>query len=163
MEIKQLISEKNKLEKMKISAEDKFFGDLISTNDYQAANSRYLKQIEDLNYKISILKDLDKGFEDKLDFTANFLTNLPQYFESSDAEIQKKLLGSIFTEKLVFDGNKYRTPFVNPAINILCNKNKGYRGKIKKADLQFEDQPHSVTCLGFEPRTPSLKGMCSAS
>ena len=40
----------------------------------------------------------------------SLLSHLPEYFQEASLEIRRKLLGSIFPLKLIFDAGKYRTP-----------------------------------------------------
>ena len=48
-----------------------------------------------------------------LDLAANTLTRLDEIYNKVDAETKRKLVGSIYAEKLCYDGNKYRTANTN--------------------------------------------------
>ncbi len=60
---------------------------------------------------------------------------------------------------MMFEPNKHQ--------NTLLSGNSGAkkidRNIIKQKSLENQGFKECVTCLGFEPRTPSLKGMCSTS
>ncbi len=66
-------------------------------------------------------------------------------------------MGSIFPEKLIFNGNQYRTARVNEAVKLIYNVGKGFNeNKNGQTDENF-DLSTQVIPLGFEPRTPTLK------
>ena len=46
----------------------------------------------------------------------NFITNLPERLTDWDFKEKQKIIGSIFPEKLQFDGKKVRTAFFNEAL-----------------------------------------------
>ena len=46
----------------------------------------------------------------------NFITNLPERLTDSEFKEKQKIIGSIFPEKLQFDGKKVRTAFFNEAL-----------------------------------------------
>jgi site-specific DNA recombinase len=47
------------------------------------------------------------------------LGNLDFYYEEAPLEVKRKLIGSIFTEKLVFVNGNYRTTKMNPAVELI--------------------------------------------
>lgn len=64
-------------------------------------------------------------------------------------------------KKLQYSNNIYQTTKINDFENMILSDNSLYRDKIKKLTSISESQPHQVIPLGLEPRTPSLKVMCS--
>ena len=78
-----------------------------------------------------------------------------------DVETKYYLIGLIFPEKLQFQKNKYQTTKINEFVNTILSDNTGYRDKIKQLTSISESQSQLVIPLGLEPRTPSLKVMCS--
>ena len=69
----------------------------------------------------------------------------------------------MFPEKLTFDGFQHRTTRVNDALTLILLIGKQMQGIKKGTNPLNSDLSHQVTQLGFEPRTPSLKGMCSTN
>ena len=47
------------------------------------------------------------------------------------------MLGSIFREKLRFDGNEYRTPRLNEAAQLICQSNNKLRVNKNGKDVDF--------------------------
>ena len=64
----------------------------------------------------------------------NFITNLPERITDSDFKEKQKIIGSIFPEKLQFDGEKVRTAFLNEALFHFLSIDKGC-SIIKKGQL----------------------------
>lgn len=60
------------------------------------------------------------------------LENLDQMFYESDNEGKKMILGSLFTEKLIFGNEMCRTTEVNEVIRILTRNGKGLESTDKK-------------------------------
>ena len=91
------------------------------------------------------------------------LSELGSHYEKADADKKLKLLGSIFPEMIEFDGEKCRTPSINEGLALCLNADKGLSKK-RKGTLhnKLEVSPW-VTRLGLEPRTLSLKGICSTN
>jgi site-specific DNA recombinase len=49
----------------------------------------------------------------------SLLGNLDLYYQQSSSYVRKKLLGSIFTGKLVFENGNYRTTGLNEAVALI--------------------------------------------
>jgi site-specific DNA recombinase len=65
----------------------------------------------------------------------SIVSRLGHYFEDAAFDIKRKIIGSIFPEKLTFDGEKYRTTEINEVISLLTNDYRALQGiEIKKAD-----------------------------
>jgi hypothetical protein len=67
----------------------------------------------------------------------------------------KKIIGSIFPKKLIFENKKYRTKKINSATSVLHRERMGRNAKKHTlSDVLFRE----VTPFGFEPKTLSLEG-----
>ena len=83
----------------------------------------------------------------------NFITNLPERLTDSEFKEKQKIIGSIFPEKLQFDGKKVRTAFFNEALFHLISIEKGC-SIIKKGQLNKNIKlSYKAPPLGLEPRT----------
>ena len=66
-------------------------------------------------------------------------------YKTSNVQIKQKLLSSIFKEKLVFEGDKYRTLKFNKGIElIIMNINKLEEAKNKNGRQSFDHLPLST-------------------
>ncbi|MFM1913312.1 MAG: hypothetical protein RIR51_1150, partial [Bacteroidota bacterium] len=84
-------------------------------------------------------------------FLFSFVSAFSYAYEKADTKLKRKLLSSIFEEKLVFENENYRTPKFNPAFNEIYTNMKKIEGfEIKKGDT-FESISRGVEGKGFEP------------
>jgi hypothetical protein len=51
---------------------------------------------------------------------------MDQLYENSDNEVKRQIIGSIFLEKMVFDGQSYRTTRVNEAVRLIWAMGAGF-------------------------------------
>ena len=88
-----------------------------------------------------------------LDYNVNLIKDLDWFYSISDVYDKQLLLGSIFSEKLVFDKGKYRTMKPNSVIALLLNVRDDFeeikREKVGKKTNLSNYAPQ----LGLEPRT----------
>jgi hypothetical protein len=64
-----------------------------------------------------------------------------EYYRKADRNTKKKILGCIFTEKLIIEkGRVANTPFTIP-VQVLLNTVKGFQGSIKKKEVDFDLLP----------------------
>lgn len=111
------------------------------------------KKINDLNAELSVTKSLDKNLEEYLKLGISFLHGIDKLYKTSPANIKKKIIGSIFPEKLVFSKNKYRTEYLNEFIAIILSKHKPFRLLKIKTPYQNGKVSTKAPPLGLEPRT----------
>lgn len=149
------------LETKLITLQDKWLDGKTNDSDYHSMKERIEKQIRDLKFEQEQILSIDTNFNSKLDFGLNLLSNLDKFFDLMDVETKYYLIGLIFPEKLQFQKNQYQTTKINEFVNTILSDNAGYRAKIKRLTSISESQSHIVIPLGLEPRTPSLKVMCS--
>ena len=69
----------------------------------------------------------------------------------------------MFPEFLEFDETRHRTPKIKPASMHIYESTNKLQSKKNGANLLFSDLPQEVTRLGLEPRTPTLKVLCSTN
>ena len=83
---------------------------------------------------------------------------LGNLYKTSNVQIKQKLLSSIFKEKLVFEGDKYRSLKFNKGIElIIININKLEKAKNKNGRQSFDHLPLS-TLGGNRTHTPERTG-----
>lgn len=76
-----------------------------------------------------------------------------------DTAKKRRLIGSIFPEKMTFDGKNFRTTRMNEAVELIFNVGKGLR-KIKSGQNDEEiDLSTYVARPGFEPRHTEPKSV----
>jgi len=85
------------------------------------------------------------------------LTNLDELYERADIKGKREIIGSIYPEKLVFDGFNYRTARLNEAVELIYKLGEGFNNdKSGQIESNF-DLSTSVNRIGFEPMTLPMK------
>ncbi len=79
------------------------------------------------------------------------LKDLAWYFQEAGLEVKRKLLGSIFTAKLIFQDGKYRTDGFNPALAIILQKTKNIQKEKTGNIVISENVTGYVPRRGLEP------------
>ena len=116
----------------------------MEADSYKRLKKQILEAMENAQRQLQKLETMDTSFEKYCRFGMNIFTDLDYYFDEASLEIKRKLLGSIFPAKLIFQDGKYRTNGLNPALAIILQKTKDY--KMKK--------PETLSFLKMSP------GMC---
>lgn len=100
---------------------------------------RYESEIKDLFDKVEMLKTANRGnIEPKLNYAMSLINNLDKYILDAPLEVKIKLLGSIFDEKIEFDGNSYRTHNYNKVLDLIYKQTKELRGgETQKREADF--------------------------
>ena len=93
--------------------------------------------------------DSKSNFQKYLDFSFALLANIDRYLDEASLEIKQKMLGSIFPEKLIFEGNKCRTARPTPLLNLLT-MNINELGEIKKDFPETSSEKSSGVTLDPE-------------
>jgi hypothetical protein len=75
------------------------------------------------------LEATDTAFQKYCHYGMNLITHLDTYFQEAPIEVKRKMLGSIFIEKLTYEEGKYRTNGLNPALTIILQKSKGLQNE----------------------------------
>ncbi len=123
----------------------------ITAEDYKIMKKEIDETLQRLNVEHHKshreIVDLDK----KLDHMIRTLSNLVNLYEQGDVEIKRKLIGSIFPNKMVYEKNSVRTVELNPAVELIFSNVKRSRGRKKRKHTDFGVLSHRVEPEGFEP------------
>ena len=130
----------------------------IEPGEYRSIKSDYEMKITGFESKLYELSKESSNIEPLLNKALKTLTNLDELYERADNKGKRKIIGSIYPEKLVFDGFNYRTARFNEAVELIYKLVDGFsENKNGQTESNF-DLSTSVTWIGFEPMTPSLEG-----
>ena len=81
------------------------------------------------------------------------MENIENLYTNAAIEDKRRLIGSIFQNKIHFENKRVRTANVNPILNEISSVYRAYGG-IKKWDKSKKiELSHRVTAKGFEPPT----------
>ena len=134
---------------------DLYYDGQIDRVEKEQSLERINKQIDSLNEQIKVLRlSKDMKVQDKLDYSINIIGNLGEFFRTAKPEVKILLLGSIFPEKIEFDGKNYRTRSYNKLLDAIYQEtNRLYGCENKKSSEKSEDSD-CVPGAGVEPAHP---------
>ena len=155
-EIRKLKRKKTEKETNMDNLTEKYISDSIDQSSYERLKMKYNKELQELSIQIGDLSNHHKGLDEFIDFGVKLLVNLNIFYKNSSTEIKRKIIGSIFSEKLVFDKNEYRTAKLNEGVALIFNYNKALDGSVNKKRPTISSGSYSVAGTGLEPVTFGL-------
>ena len=150
-ELRKMQDEVSSLEKRLNNIEDKFLDGDIDKDTFHRMKSRTEKDIVTLNNKIETLQSNKKSLAPQLNYSFSLLKNLDRVLLEAPVETKIKMLGSMFPEKIEFDGTKYRTASYNSVLNLIYQNAKVLQREGKEKSGLSEENPDSVPRAGVEP------------
>ena len=144
-----------------VKARNKLVDDELDAVDYKAIKTECETKIAQLESRLLNTHSQDTNIESLLRKVFENLAHLDELWQESTAERKRLIIGSIFPEKLVFDGNTFQTARLNEGARLIYTLNKGLdeNKNGQREDLSTLSIP--VTRIGFKPMTPNLEGLCS--
>ncbi len=162
-EVKQVSVQLDEVNKRLSKARDLLLTGDLDADDYRTIKSESEEKIHRLEAKLTASVTETTDIEPLLNKAISNISQLDVLYTSGSITQKRKIIGSMFPEKLIFDKLQYRTPRVNEAINIMCLIDTQIGSKKNGTSLDLLDLSQQVNWLGLEPRTPSLKVMCSTN
>jgi hypothetical protein len=102
----------------------------IEPGKYREIKNEQEEEIAKPERKLVELETMDSDLSDQIRFCFDFLETLPKYYQEADLKAKQHILGSILSEKLVFEENSYRTIKFKAIISLVCRPGKAFtRGK----------------------------------
>ena len=135
----------------------------LDDEDYIFIKNSTQKRIEQLEFDLGQLSDQNAELHKLLKSELIKLVSLDRWYIEGTMEQKRQIIGSMFPENLHFDGTQHRTTRVNAAVLLIYKKMSEIQGKKNGTSLSFLDLSQDVTRLGLEPRTPTLKVLCSTN
>src|SRR5690606_35937290 len=114
-EKKQMAQEIDKLNARLSVARNKLLSEIIDDDEYLEIKDECKKRIERLEEQLS--KDGSDAkkinVEKSLDRALKYIGSIPKLYSDGEINTKRAIIGSIFPEKLEFDGKTYRTSRMN--------------------------------------------------
>ena len=149
--VEDLQKEVRRVEHMLNTLDDKLLSGTISDANYNRISQRYEKQLNELKQQIEVMKNPNRAnIEPKLSYSISLLDNMEGFFRDAPVKVKIKLLGSIFPEKIEFDGKNYRTNGYNKVLDLIYQQTKELREPKKVDGERFSSFPASVPRAAFE-------------
>ncbi|MFC0345370.1 hypothetical protein [Epilithonimonas hispanica] len=117
-----------------------FIEDKLDEEDFRSIKMKYKGEIENLTFKLNSLKisSENENVEQKIDQALNAITNISERYKNAYTLDKRAIVGLIYSEKLILDGENFQTTKINSLANsiLLIKKelgNKKNRQKSKKS------------------------------
>ncbi len=155
--VNSLKTQKKSIEEMLDKLTERYISDdSIDKASYERLKTRYSGEIADITLQLAEAAIMFKDVEKFIEFGLQLLTSLDMFYKNVPTEIKRKIIRSIFSEKLVFEENEYRTPKFNEAVALIVNRHKGLQEVVNKKGDSFSRISYSVARTGLEPMTFGL-------
>ncbi len=148
--IKKLINDKND---SLTSLDEKYLNNKIEAEDYNRIARKIKDDINKSNEELYNLNQIASDVTNHLKYGISLLSSLAFYYKNAPLEIKHQITGSIFPEKLIFNGKKYRTTKENLVINLLCSDSTSYKEPIMKKAIIADGLSSLAPPSGLEPET----------
>ncbi|MDG2086519.1 MAG: recombinase family protein, partial [Flavobacteriales bacterium] len=121
---------------------NKYLDEIIDDETFKAKNKELSDEIDKLNYERGQINNYEKDSMEFIQFGVHIIKNIGTFFEKATINTKQKLISSIFKEKLVFNGERYRTPILNKGIELICQSISILEGlENKSRRLSFNNLP----------------------
>jgi site-specific DNA recombinase len=128
----------------------------LEKDSYQRVKASTKDEIQRLHAQITRLTSTDTNFMKYCRYGMTLLGNLDFHYQQSSPHVRKKLLGSIFTGKLVFENGNYRTTGLNEAVAFIGLFLKDLQNK-KAERLDISDKTFgNVPAAGLRDHPPGF-------
>jgi site-specific DNA recombinase len=160
--IERITALNNKITK----ARELLLNDELDATDFKAVKVEAEREITILEAKISELQTAKMTIaevERTLDGALEKLTSIDIIYSNSDHYAKRKLIGSIYPEKFTIEDIDFRTAKRSEVFDYIYLINSKLQSNKNGTNEVFSRLSRKVIPLGFEPRTPTLKVLCSTS
>ena len=139
-----------KVESQLESATMKYIDGKLSDENYNKVERTLENRKGELEVQLNNLNKFKPEFETYVSNSTLLISDLSNYYQNNDTESKKKIIGSIFPEKIYFENNEYRTTKINEIIELLSNDSKGLNENCRTKKVQ---QSTFAPESGLEPET----------
>ncbi|HEV8084569.1 MAG TPA: hypothetical protein VGP55_15290 [Chitinophagaceae bacterium] len=104
----------------------KYLDEILSDKQFKEMISKLEEQQSDLIMKHATLKQMPTEYSRYIKYGCSLIGNLSDYFKDVPVSTKKRLIGSIFPEKIIFENGTYRTTKINSFFRLLSNSSKAF-------------------------------------
>jgi site-specific DNA recombinase len=123
----------------------------VDSDDYRELKSECTIKINELETKLSMPSEKIIYINELLRSAFNNLYHLHSLYENGTIREKRKIIGSIYPEKLVFDGFQYRTARLNEAVRLIYTMDNGFNEIKNRKDGNILCLSGEVAPTGIEP------------
>ena len=130
---------------------DKLMKEVIKDDTYKKKESSLNDEITKLEDELEHLKCSQEEEKEVVNFGIHLIQNLESMYNNGSVSIKQKLLSSIFSENLIFEGDKYRTPKTNKGFRHIYKNINMLESLKQKTGNKLSNVSRSVPGTGLEP------------
>ena len=128
----------------------------LEPSEYKLVRSKLTPEKERLEAKINALGTKKDNDAEAIDFGFYFLTNLHKLFTSADLSLKRRIIGSTFPAKMIFENGRVRTTQGDDVVTLITAVGAGLKQNRKGNQKNFDDPSCRVGTAGFEPATSAM-------
>ena len=149
-----LKEELNAVIKRMDSVQDKYIDGDIDKETYNRIMERYSREADSVKERITLLETQNNAkIEPKMGYAISLINNIDRFILDAPVALKIKLLGSMFPEKIEFDGKKYRTKNYNKVLDFIYQQTNELQEYKTKNGESLSTFSVSVARPGIEPGT----------
>ena len=138
-------------------ARDLVLSEQIEPADYRQMKGEYEERMNRLNAKLEATTIRIADFDTLINQGLENLFRLNEIYETGTIEEKRKVIGSIYPEKLTFDGDRLRTTRTNEVVELIYTLDKELKEKETGQSSMNETLSCQVGMTGFEPAASSSR------
>src|SRR5579863_12257 len=128
----------------------------IDAQDFREIKRENEKKMERLEARLIEVSSLSANIEPLLEKAVSNLAHLDELYREGDTKQKRTIIGSIYPEKLTFDGFRYRTTRVNEAVELIYTLDAGFSQKETGQTAKVFDLSCLVVPTGIKLNSETL-------
>ena len=128
---------------------EKWIDGVLKDNTFNKMTTKFEEEQSNLIMQHATLKQMPTEYEKYIKYGFSLLSNVMVYYKEASTSTKKKLLGSLFPEKLIIENNEYRTTNMNALLTLIFNSNKAL---VKKKPTSLSARPFWLPLLDLNQR-----------
>ncbi|UQB69780.1 recombinase family protein [Epilithonimonas zeae] len=136
-------------------ARDMFIEDKLDEEDFRSIKIKYKGEIENLKFKLNSLKNSaeNDNIGLKIGQALNAITNISERYKNASTIDKRAIVGLIYPEKLIFDGESFQTTKINSLASFIFLIKKELGNKKNRQRSENSSNVGLVNSTGFKPVT----------
>lgn len=145
LQLKEVREELTRLNNRKRDALEMRLAKELDADDYLIIKRECEAAISILENKLTDLTAAQVNMEPLIEQSLQLLSHIDKLYLQANAEGKRDIIGSIFPEKLIFDGHGYRTARINEAVRLIFSLGAAFSQNKKGQTSLSANLSHEVT------------------
>jgi site-specific DNA recombinase len=153
IELNIITKDIKELQRTRTNATETYVRKKITRTAYEQLLESVDNRRKDLEIKSIELSITNDALPIQIAFAGDIITDLPKIYGEASDEVRSQLLGSIFRDRLAFDGQSFRTSQDDSIIGLFRSKTAILSPKTERVTAQNGSHSYQAASPGFEPGT----------